>query len=385
MNNVTNAAGANATGSLITNMMGPIMIRTTSWMIAWTACLLLAGSATVRAQETKAAATTTRELLTQAYALSQSAQTEAQLNEVMARCDQALKTNPTKVNHDYANNLISWSLNRRGELRSEEAKEEDALKDFERAIQLNPNNWRALHNRGVSQAMNGKNKEALADFNRAIELEPNYANSQFNRGEVYSALGNFPAAIEDYSKAIRLNAKDPSFVTNRGYAYYRLRQYERALADYAKALTLDKEWVPAYVHRGSLHGDRGQWKEAVQDYRTAIQTSPDYGLAFQQIAWLLATCPDATYRDPKIALDSARRAIEIDGEGDFHYLDTLAAALAANGQFEQAIETLKKAITSLPDGYESFKVDLESRLKLYEKKEAFVEKATGKEESAGKS
>jgi tetratricopeptide (TPR) repeat protein len=315
-----------------------------------------------------------KELLSQAYTLSQKAETEEEFSDVINKCRISLMANPNDASRKYANDLISWSLNRRGELRADTGKDDEAFVDFQDAVKLNPNNWRALHNRGVSHAMAGKTAEALADFNSALQFEKTYPAVYFNRGELYSTQAKWDEAIVDYTQAITLNVKDVRSYTNRGYAQYQLRNYKAALDDFAKALQIDANWAPALVHRGALHGDNARWEEASKDYRQAIQVSPDFGLAFQQAAWMMATCPDAKFRDAKLALESAKRAIELDSDDDFHYLDTLAAAYAANGEFDKAVEAVKKGIENLPMGYEVFKAELESRLKLYEKKQAFIEK-----------
>ncbi|MBL8826543.1 MAG: tetratricopeptide repeat protein [Planctomycetaceae bacterium] len=344
---------------------------------SWLGAFILAGALfsaapgnQLQAQDTLSA----KELLNQAYTLSQRAETEEQFTDVVNKCQSSLKLNPNEASRKYANDLISWSLNRRGELRAETERDEDALKDFETAVLTNPSNWRAIHNRGVSYAVAGKNAEALADFNQALQLEKNYPAVYFNRGELFSTQGKWGEAIADYSAAIKLNDKDMRSYTNRGYAYYQQRNYSQALNDFGKALQIDATWAPALVHRGALHGDNARWEQAANDYRQAIQVSPEFGLAYQQIAWLLSTCPDAKFRDAKLALDSAKRAIELDGDTDFHYLDTLAAAYAANGDFTNAVEAIKKALAGIPMGFDVFKADLESRLKLYEKREAYVEK-----------
>ncbi len=340
-----------------------------AWIVGW-AWLSASGVNNAHGQDTLSA----KELLNQAYTLSQRAETEEQFTDVVNKCQSSLKLNPNEASRKYANELISWSLNRRGELRAETERDEDALKDFEQAVLANPNNWRAIHNRGVSYAVVGKNAEALADFNQALQLEKSYPAVYFNRAELYSTQGKWNDAIADYTAAIKLNDKDMRSYTNRGYAHYQLRNYTQALNDFGKALQIDATWAPALVHRGALHGDNARWEQAANDYRQAIQVSPEFGLAYQQISWLLSTCPDAKFRDAKLALDSAKRAIELDGDTDFHYLDTLAAAYAANGDFTSAVEAIKKALAGIPMGFDVFKADLEGRLKLYEKREAYIEK-----------
>ena len=73
-----------------------------------------------------------------------------------------------------------------------------SLADYDRAIQLNPNNAIAYYNRGVVKYALGKNQDAIADYDRAIQLDSNYAIAYFGRGSAKSVLGKNQEAIADY-------------------------------------------------------------------------------------------------------------------------------------------------------------------------------------------
>ena len=82
----------------------------------------------------------------------------------------------------------------------------------------------------------------------------------------------------------------------------------------------------------------------------------------------MATCPDERFRDADRALRAAQRAVELLGNDDFRYLDTWAAAHANDGKFEQAIETLDKAISIAPDDEVE---TLKRRKALYQQNEPY--------------
>jgi tetratricopeptide (TPR) repeat protein len=125
------------------------------------------------------------------------------------------------------------------------------------------------------------------------------------------------------------------------------------------------------VDRAELHVAKGHWELASRDYRTAIRLDKKLGRAYHGAAWLMATCPDSRYRNPKLALYAARKAIQLDDSRDYRYLDTLAAAQAALGHFEKAKVSLASAIESAPD--EAAR-RMKYRLALYEKEEPFRER-----------
>jgi tetratricopeptide (TPR) repeat protein len=66
----------------------------------------------------------------------------------------------------------------------------------------------AYYNRGVAKSNLGRNEAAILDYNKAIELNPNHANAYYNRGLAKSALGDKTGAKKDYEKAVKLYQKD---------------------------------------------------------------------------------------------------------------------------------------------------------------------------------
>ena len=107
----------------------------------------------------------------------------------------------------------------------------------------------------------------------------------------------------------------------------------------------------------------GRYGDALADYALAIEVKPNSAHAYRNGAWLLATCPDENYRDEENAVRGARQALEF-AYGDRHVaLDTLAAAFANAGEFDQAISTLEQAIEMAPS---ELRGDYLTRIKLYE-------------------
>ena len=78
-----------------------------------------------------------------------------------------------------------------------------SLADYDRAIQLNPNNAIAYYNRGNAKYALGRNQEAIADYDRASQRDSNNANAYNNRGKAKYALGKNQEAIADYDRAIK--------------------------------------------------------------------------------------------------------------------------------------------------------------------------------------
>ena len=285
------------------------------------------------------AARSPRELIGIASKKTTTAETNRDFGEIIYYLDKALASKAIVPEHrQYARQLKGWTHNRLGENFSQQGKEAAALTQFELAVDLNFKHWKALHNRGVSYAMGERFDEALQDFASTIRIHPEYANAWFNRAEVFMRLGKTAIAIENYTQAIALNADDPGYYKSRGKAYRIVRKYPQAHADLDQSLALDSQSATIYIERGDLWLAEGNFEKSAADYRSAVYTDKQSAAAFQRIAWMMATCPDIRYRDAKRAILFSQRAIQLHGEKDFRYLDTLAAAHANADEFDLAIE-----------------------------------------------
>lgn len=306
-----------------------------------------------------------RLLLHEASQLSQTGKSLEQFTEIIELCKRAASMTLTSEEAKYGRDLQSWAFNKRGEAHAAQAVEflqqgsekeaarldRQALEDFKAAVKLDPNRWKAVHNRGVSYGVLGLREDALADFSRVIQLKPNYANAWFNRAEIFLEGNHLPEAIRDYSQVLKLRPNDVASYRQRGRALARSGEIEQAIADLDQAIELNEQDAVSLVERGELHAQAGDWEAADIDFRTALEVDPDCAEGYRGAAWLMATCPQAKFRNAKIAVELAEQAMELaqtQRKHDFTYYDTLAAAYANAGRFEDAQRTLQKAIPRAP-------------------------------------
>lgn len=326
--------------------------------------------------KSKAKPANSKALLTAAYEKTQSAETIDDFAAIIEMCERALAGKLPEPNAAYAHQLAAWAYNRRGEKFAEDAaalveKGEDrkaneldamALADFEESLQHDGKKWKSLHNRGVSLGLHGKYDQALKDFDQVVELKPDFASAWYNRAEVRATIGRYEEAVADYTKGLELTPGDLGMLIGRGTARYRLKKYEESLADFQAVLQSDATNAAALSGRADAHAAVGNWEQAAEEYRLAVEKNENLGRAYRGAAWLMATCPDEKYRNEELALESAKRAIQLDGDGDWLYLDVLAAAQANAKHFDEARETLAKAIQIAPD---KIAEPLRQRLNLY--------------------
>jgi tetratricopeptide (TPR) repeat protein len=134
---------------------------------------------------------------------------------------------------------------------------------------------------------------------------------------------------------------------------------------------LDPKNSGVFLDRGATLEAKRDYEKALADYNEAIRLDGMNAAFHNAHGWLLATCPDAKYRNAKKAVESAKRACELTNWKDASVIDTLAAACAEAGDFDAAVKWEKKALES-PSAFS--KEDLErmqQRLKLYENRQAY--------------
>lgn len=307
-------------------------------------------------------------LLIEAHTMSASAKTETELSEVIDKCIAALRLGVKGENKQFASQLISWALNRRGQLYADAGEAELADADFQEAIHFDAKNWRAIHNRGVSYAEAGKFAEAFDDFNSVITANPKFAKAYTNRATLFVQAGDLENAKQDYTLACKLDKKLASARLGLARICHMNGECEQSLEHFTAAAKLDPQNPGILCSRGDLLADMGQYADALASYALAIEVQPSFGHAYRNGAWLLATCPNEQFRDPENAILGAKQALESE-YGERHVaLDTLAAAYASAGQFEKAVSTLEEAIELAPS---ILRGDYVARVKMYEAGEPF--------------
>lgn len=122
--------------------------------------------------------------------------------------------------------------------------------------------------------------------------------------------------------------------------------FHQAAVQYRIALTLppDNLHYSANFYLAEIMARFGQYHDAVTHLKAALQINPDSADAMNNLAWILATCPDANIRNGPPAAHLAERACELTHYRSTTMMTTLAAAYAEEGEFDRAIATTQQAI-----------------------------------------
>ena len=114
-----------------------------------------------------------------------------------------------------------------------------AIRDFDRALALEPGLVVAWRQRALAYRSKGDYERALADFEQAILLAPSDARLYTDRGVAYELLGDYPSAIRDFNRAIAFKPNHAAAIEGRGRTYFYLGNFAQAAADLQRGLALD--------------------------------------------------------------------------------------------------------------------------------------------------
>ncbi|MHC4063223.1 MAG: tetratricopeptide repeat protein [Planctomycetota bacterium] len=276
---------------------------------------------------------------------------------------------------------------------------DEAVSHYRRAIEIKPDSASAYGNLGITFLAQGRFDEAITQFYRVLQIDPHSANAHRNLGNALRSLGNLDAAIRHYRLALQITP-EPDVHNSLGIALSGQGKRDEAINHFRQAVQLAPGHVTAHYNLATTLSARGSLPAAIRHYRQVLRITSDhaeahYGLGnalktagrfdaalehlreaarlrtdwpapINDLAWLLATHPDAEVRDAHQAIPLAERAAELTGHQNVAILDTLAAAYAAEGRFEGAVTTAQAAL-ALPSAAraDTLANEIRMRLELY--------------------
>jgi tetratricopeptide (TPR) repeat protein len=221
---------------------------------------------------------------------------------------------------------------------------DEAMSYYRRSLEIQPNSAEVHSALAAALAMQGRLDEAQVNYRKSLQIEPNDALAHEGLSSISLSRGRLDEAAAHCQRALQLNPDLAMAHNNMGVILARRGQIPEALAHYQRALQIQPNLSPAHINAGDMLATQGQFHDALEHYRAALKMQPQDPMALRSLAWLRATCPDASLRNAAEAVELAQRANQLCGEKQPEVLDTLAAAYAATGWFPEAVATARKAL-----------------------------------------
>jgi tetratricopeptide (TPR) repeat protein len=232
-------------------------------------------------------------------------------------------------------------------------------------LAANSHSWMAQTSLGYHLLGQGRTDEALPYLQQGVDLRPsgltldNLGSALLQKGRLNEAIAQFQQAVD----------REPDYLSahnNLGIALLRAERLDEAVAQFQEVLRIRPDFAAGHNNLGSVLFQKGQLDAAAAHFGTALERSPDYADAADnvaRVAWLLATCPEASIRNGARAVELAQRADHTYRGKNAAIARTLAAAFAEASRFSEAVSTARRAL-GLVSGTD--KEELQKQLALYE-------------------
>ncbi len=138
----------------------------------------------------------------------------------------------------------------------------------------------AYNLQGENQINKNLYNHAIKDFSKALAINPNYVDALINRGSAYTQLGRFNDALMDFNHALKFEKKDAELYNKRGEVFIQNNMHDQAIKDFTAAVVLNPLFSDAYLNRGRAYSEKGMPEEAMNDFNQAIKADSDHSFGF---------------------------------------------------------------------------------------------------------
>jgi tetratricopeptide (TPR) repeat protein len=179
--------------------------------------------------------------------------------------------------------------------------------------------------------------QSIKEFERAIQLNPNYATAHhwISSGPL-SALARFDRAIAEGRRAVELDPLSLVDNVDLGWVYFAARRYDEAIAQMRKTIEIDSRFYLAHYYLGEALQLKGQLADAIAEYRKAVELDDDpFALALLGQAYARAGQRD----------EAQKILARLTEEAKSRYVSAYGVALMfiGLGDKEQAMDALERA------------------------------------------
>ena len=163
---------------------------------------------------------------------------------------------------------------------------------FNQVLEAHPKLVSAYLGRGTAYALGQQLPQAIKDFAKAISIDPACGDAWKRRGQSRAAMGQDLEALQDLTQAMRL-LNDYECHHQRGIVYHKMHDYKAALLDFKNAIKMNGNSAVSWNYYGLCENAIGQTEKAIKAYSKAISLDPSFKEGWTNMAQVYRDCGDA--------------------------------------------------------------------------------------------
>jgi len=216
-----------------------------------------------------------------------------------------------------------------------------ALVQYEKSLQLNPNNIELVYKKGLLFVIGGLNEDAIKEFQKVIKRRPWHALAYKGMGQALFQMKKYDEAEKNFRDAIARDPKLWKAHNSLGIIYDYKKRYDMAIHKYNKAISLKPDEGFLYNNLGVSWSLAGDYEKAINAFNTALETKYSKSKTYNNLGMALSKL--GRYRE---ALEAFRK-----GGNEAQAYNNLGCIYLEEGRFEKAITCFEKAIEINPGFY----------------------------------
>ncbi|MFP4521962.1 MAG: tetratricopeptide repeat protein [Fibrobacterota bacterium] len=212
---------------------------------------------------------------------------------------------------------------------------------FEKAAELDPNDFRFRFNKGIVLQESGKFEAAAAEYKSALALKPNDPELHNNLAGVLFRAGNTDEALSHINLALE-NSEDPGIYNNLGVILGGKKEFSAAADAFRKAVERRPDYHEAWYNLGTEYLRAGDSHEASVSFQRCIDLDPEFSDAYRGMGDVYSR------HNPEKALSFYEKSLSL--ENDDVYASASAGSMCTlTGEYLRAEYFFKKACRLLPE------------------------------------
>ncbi|MFQ5500904.1 MAG: sulfatase-like hydrolase/transferase [Phycisphaerae bacterium] len=247
----------------------------------------------------------------------------------------------------------------------------EAQKAYEVSLRQSPHDAQKLLGLAEALRQQNKNRDAKEWFLRALAVEPDLAEAHRGLGLVYSATGDLPNAEKCFRRHVEISSESTNALSNLANALMLQQKYAEAAPVFEKMIRIDPKDENAHRACWQALMGAGRRADAIRALRAACDVMPNDANLYCSLAWYLSIGLEGEGGSPEATVQLGLRCRDANPRSPRTW-DILAAAYASAGEFPEAIQAAKKALSIAQElGKQPIAAQIAARLRLYESNRPF--------------